>query len=270
MRNIKLTLAYDGTSFAGFQVQPNARTVQGELMSALATVLGEKVHMIGAGRTDTGVHARGQVVSFKTNGSIPTDRLPMALNSILPAAIVVWQAENVPLNFHARYDATEKTYRYLIHLGRVPSPFIKDYSWHTSRELNVPAMQQAAAKLVGRHDFSAFCAAGSAVRSKVRTIRHLNVEAVEDLVLVETAADGFLYKMVRSIVGTLVEVGRGALTAEEVQDILLTGDRSRVGPTAPPQGLILWHVSYGPEATLEQTPGSIGLTLPWGYVKISL
>ena len=241
-----------------------------ELVSALDTILGEKVQVIGAGRTDAGVHARGQVVSFKTAGSIPTDRLPAALNSVLPTDIAVWQAEEVTGDFHARYDATEKIYRYLIYLGRVPSPFLKNYSWHLSRELDVAAMQQVAAKLVGQHDFSAFCAAGSAARSKVRTVRRLQVVAKQDLVLVEAGADGFLYKMVRSIVGTLVEVGRGVLTPEEAQDILRTGDRSRVGPTAPPQGLILWQVSYGQEAALQETPGSIGLTLPWGYVKISL
>lgn len=270
MRTIKLTLAYDGTGFAGFQVQPNACTVQGEIESALDTISGEKVKVIGAGRTDAGVHARGQVVSFQTTSSIPADRLPAALNSLLPDAIVVWRAEEVTADFHARYGAREKIYRYLIHQGRVPSPFMKNYSWRLSSELNIPAMQQAAAKLVGRHDFSAFCAAGSAAKSKIRTVWRLVVGAEQDLVVVEAAADGFLYKMVRSIVGTLVEVGRGALTPGEVQDILLTGDRSRVGPTAPPQGLILWQVSYGPEAAGEETPGSIGLTLPWGYVKISL
>ncbi|MGI6129280.1 MAG: tRNA pseudouridine(38-40) synthase TruA [bacterium] len=270
MRTVKLTLAYDGTDYAGFQVQPNASTVQGELEKALSMVLGETVRVMGAGRTDAGVHARGQVISFKTTASIPTDRLPPALNSVLPRSIAVWHAEEVPTDFHARFSATDKLYRYLIYLGQVPSPFIKNYSWHLPRELRINAMQQAAAKLVGRHDFSAFCAAGSDVKSKVRTVRRLGVTAQHDLVVVEAGAKGFLYKMVRSIVGTLVEVGRGALSPEEVQDILVTGDRTRVGPTAPPQGLILWQVAYGGECVCEETPGSIGLTLPWGYVKISL
>ncbi len=270
MRNIKLTLAYDGSEFAGFQVQPAVRTVQGELMQALATILAEKTRVIGAGRTDAGVHARGQVVSFKTRARIPIDRIPAALNSVLPRDMAVWQAEEVSLDFHARYDATYKIYRYLISLDPTPSPFMRHYSWRLPLKLNLEVMQQAAHELMGQHDFSAFCAAGSAVRDKVRTVQCLQVVAERDLVLIDAVADGFLYKMLRSIVGTLVEVGRGALTPEEVREILARGDRSRVGPTAPPQGLNLWQVGYNHAVAAHDTPGSIGLTLPWGYVKISL
>ncbi len=270
MRKVKLTLAYDGTEFAGFQVQPNVRTVQGELMSALDTILGEKVKLIAAGRTDTGVHARGQVVSFRTATSIPTDRLPAALNSVLPRDMAVWQAEDVPADFHARHHATAKIYRYLLYLGRTPAPFIRHYSWRLFWAMDVKAMQEAAAELVGRHDFTAFCAAGSPVKNKVRTMQRIHIVSDRDLVLIEAVADGFLYKMMRSIVGTLVKVGRGVLTPEDVRDILAQNDRPRVGPTAPPQGLILWQVVYDNLTAPEDTPGSIGLTLPWGYVKISL
>ena len=146
---------------------------------------------------------------------------------------------------------------------------MRHYSWRLPLKLNLEVMQQAAHELMGQHDFSAFCAAGSAVKDKVRTVQCLQVVAERDLVLIDAVADGFLYKMLRSIVGTLVEVGRGALTPEEVREILARGDRS-VGPTAPPQGLNLWQVGYNHAVAAHDTPGSIGLTLPWGYVKISL
>jgi tRNA pseudouridine38-40 synthase len=269
VRNIKLSVAYDGGKLAGFQLQPANRTVQGELMQALATILNEKPIVTAAGRTDSGVHARGQVVNFRTKAQIPVDRLPAACNSVLPRDISVWQAEEVPSDFHARHDAVYKIYRYLIHLNPIPSPFLRHYSWRLPFPLDLKAMQQAANKLIGRHDFTAFCAAGSKVKSKVRMVHKLQVVAAGDLVLIVAQADGFLYKMLRSIIGTLVEVGRGALTPQGVEDILVQGARSRVGPTAPPQGLNLWRVSYGgPRAAPE--PAGIALTLPWGYVKISL
>lgn len=270
MRNIRLTLAYDGTEFAGFQVQPGRRTVQGELAAALAKILGEDVKLAGAGRTDAGVHARAQVVSFTTGARIPTDRLPAALNSCLPADICVWKAEEVAAGFHARYSACRKVYRYLICQAPQASPFLRRYSWHLPRPLDVPGMRAAAAELTGRHDFSSFAAAGGAARSHVRTLERLVLAQEEDLILVEAAADGFLYKMVRNLVGTLVEVGRGALTPPEVRRILEAGDRTRAGPTAPPQGLVLWQVHYGPEPESADTPGNVALTLPWGYVKITL
>ena len=269
MRNIKLTLAYDGRQLAGFQLQPSVRTVQGELMAALATVLGEKPTLRAAGRTDSGVHARGQVVSFKTKSRIPLSKLPAACNSVLARDISVWQAEEVPWDFHACRDADYKIYRYLIHLNPIPSPFLRYYSWRLPFALDLEAMREAAEKLSGRHDYTAFCASGSRVKSKVRTVYRLQVVACGDLVLIEARADGFLYKMLRSIVGTLVEVGRGALTPDQVESILARQDRTQVGPTAPPQGLNLWQVVYN---GLEATPGpaDIALTLPWGYVKISL
>ncbi|NMA54449.1 MAG: tRNA pseudouridine(38-40) synthase TruA [Firmicutes bacterium] len=269
VRNIKLTLTYDGSSFAGFQIQPAQRTVQGELIRALTKILAERPTVIAAGRTDAGVHARGQVVTFKTRTRIPVARMPAACNSVLPRDMGVWQAQQVPLDFHARNDASCKIYRYLIHLSPIPSPFIRGYSWRIPFQLDLAAMREAAAELTGRHDFTAFCAAGSKVKSKVRTVKGLNVVRLDDLLIIDAAADGFLYKMLRSIVGTLVEVGRGALTARQVRDILTTGDRTQVGPTAPPQGLNLWEVRYDQDKGASR-PAGAALTLPWGYVKISL
>lgn len=270
MRNIKLTLAYDGTDFAGFQVQPGRRTVQGELTAALEKILGERVGVIGAGRTDAGVHARAQVANFQTAARLPVERLPAALNSCLPPDITVWRAEEVPARFHARYDARGKTYRYLIDRAPHRAPFLRRYSWHLTLPLDAAAMRAAAAPLCGEHDFSSFCAAGSASPNHVRTLQRLAVGEEGDLLLVEAKADGFLYKMVRNLVGTLVEVGRGALAAEDVERILAGRDRRLAGPTAPPQGLILWEVEYGPGGTNAETPGGVALTPPWACVKITL
>lgn len=271
VRNIKLTLAYDGSAFAGFQVQPNACTVQGELMAALGKILGEEVKVVGAGRTDAGVHARAQVVNFSTRAKLPVERLPAALNSCLPREVRVWQAEEVEGSFHARYSATGKVYRYLIQQAAHPSPFLQRYSWSLRGPLDFTAMQSAAQLLLGEHDFSSFCASGGAAKNHVRTLRRLNLGQRGDLIVVEAAANGFLYKMVRNLVGTLVEVGRGALRPEAMPRILAARDRSQAGPTAPPQGLVLWAVHYG--SSSEEgvaTPGTVGLTLPWGYVKITL
>lgn len=269
MRNIKLTLAYDGTDFAGFQVQPQVRTVQGELSAALSKVLGEEVKVVGAGRTDAGVHARAQVVNFLTAARIPLERLPAALNSCLPRDVTVWQAEEVPAKFHARYSAKSKVYRYLMQVAPYPSPFLRRFSWHLPFPLDVAAMRAAAAELTGEHDFTSFCAAGGAAKSHVRTLKRLAVAEEGGLVAVEAAADGFLYKMVRNLVGTLVEVGRGALKPEDMGRILAARDRKAAGPTAPPQGLILWQIDYD-ESPAKETPGDVALTVPWACVKITL
>lgn len=270
MRSIKLTVAYDGTDFAGFQIQPNVDTIQGELETALPRVLGETVRIIGAGRTDSGVHALGQVVSFKTSATIPTSRLPAALNTVLPRDIAVLRAEEVAAGFSARHSATDKLYRYLICVGDTLSPFIRNYCWYLPRRLEVRSMQLAAKMLEGHHDFSAFCAARSDAKSKIRTLRSLRIYTLKDLVVIEAQAESFLYKMVRSIVGALVHVGRGSLSPTEIPDILQSCKRNKIGQIAPPQGLILWQVAYEGLCTDADMPGSIALTLPWGYDKISL
>ncbi|MCL4425811.1 MAG: tRNA pseudouridine(38-40) synthase TruA [Firmicutes bacterium] len=332
MRYIKLVLQYDGTAYHGFQRQDPLPTIQSELERALEIIASERIRLVGAGRTDAGVHALGQVVSFRTASRIPTDRLPPALNSLLPPDIVMLEAAEVPPDFHARKSARSKTYRYLVYNWTLPSVFWGRYSHHVKEALSLAAMQEAARRLVGRHDFAAFRAAGSSVKTSERTIWGLEVLAQplpreagpwagypwnearfpavrpaghgdpdgheeppgqkklddcdkrvgneepcgqtyssapvhspavsDDAGLAETTspalsiapipqllhfivrADGFLYNMVRIVVGTLLDVGRGRLQPEDMEDILQSRDRSRAGATVPAQGLFLERVDY--------------------------
>ncbi len=243
-RNLKLTVQYDGTAYAGLQIQPNARTIQGELENSCRTVFGPDVCLTAAGRTDAGVHALGQVVGVRTQARVPTERVPAALNSVLPPDIAVVSAAEMPDDFHARYSATGKVYRYTILNRAAPSPFLRDVAWHVPEPLDVAAMRSAGEALVGRHDFTSFCTAQSEATSRERVLRALRAERQGDLVLVILEASGFLWKMARSIVGTLVEVGAGRLEAEQVRGILAARERSAAGPTAPPQGLCLLRVIY--------------------------
>ncbi|MEW6545988.1 MAG: tRNA pseudouridine(38-40) synthase TruA [Bacillota bacterium] len=245
-RNVKLVVQYDGTAYAGFQRQKGLPTVQEELEKALAACCGEPVRVIGAGRTDAGVHARGQVVNFFTRGTIPTERIPWALAALLPEDIVVTQAEEVPPSFHARFSARGKVYSYSFWVAPFPSPFWRRYALHVRAPLDREAMERAAATLLGRHDFRAFRGEGSAVRSTVRTLRHLAVQDVPDTPLLRLVAeaDGFLYHMMRTLAGTLLEVGRGRIPPEQVEQALRSGDRTLAGPTLPPHGLCLEQVLY--------------------------
>lgn len=244
VRNIVMIVQYDGTDYAGFQRQPDVPTIQGELEDALSRLLGEPVHLRAASRTDAGVHALGQVVSFTTSNPIPTDNLPRALNGMLPTAVSVVSAAEAPAEFHPRFDAIGKQYTYRILNRQVPSPFICRYAWHVPEPLDRAAMEEAAEFLVGEHDFAAFCASGSSVRSTVRNLYRLDLDENADVIEARLAADGFLYMMVRIIIGTLVEVGRGRMYPAAVADILASRDRRRAGPTAPPQGLCLVRVDY--------------------------
>lgn len=246
-RNVKLTVAYDGTDYYGFQDQndPSLPTIQSRLEQAIAVVTKVSHRINGSGRTDAGVHALGQVVNFRTTASIPTDRFVPALNSVLPRDIVVTEAEEVPLDFHARFSAKRKTYRYWIETGKVPNVLRRRYSHFVSVPLNLDRLKQAAQRLVGEHDFASFQASGSNVKTTVRRIYRLDVTSNPDgLIEIEVEANGFLYNMVRIIVGTLIEVGRGKLAPEEIDDILAARDRNAAGPTAPPQGLCLLRVDY--------------------------
>lgn len=249
MRHIRCVVAYDGTGLLGFQRQTRGPTVQGLLEEAVTSLTGETARVLGAGRTDAGVHAAGQVVSFRTISRIPVDRWPYALNSRLPEQVVVQGAEEVPPGFHPRRDATAKVYQYTIWNGRFPSPFWCRYALHVSQPLDVEAMQRAAAFLVGRHDFAAFRAAGSTpVRSTVRHLMELSVETVPhapEVLRIVARADGFLYHMVRNIVGTLLLVGQGRQPPAWVAEVLAGRRREAAGPTAPPQGLCLVRVEYG-------------------------
>ncbi|MDI3481417.1 MAG: tRNA pseudouridine38-40 synthase [Tepidanaerobacteraceae bacterium] len=242
--NVELLLEYDGTSYHGWQRQKNACSVQETLEEAIGSVTGEKVKVVGAGRTDAGVHALGQVANFKTNTRIPLEKLPYAINSRLPEDIVVKRARMVPEDFHARLSAKAKVYAYTIYNAPFPSPLLRKFAYFFPIKLDVDAMKQAAAYFLGIHDFSAFRAQGSPVKSSVRHIFRLDVERTGDIIKIEVEANGFLYNMVRIISGTLLEVGLGRIFPQEVASIIASGDRIRAGRTLPPQGLCLVRVIY--------------------------
>ncbi len=254
MRTIKLLLAYDGTDYVGWQRQARGRSIQGELERALAEIEGRPVAVVGAGRTDAGVHALGQVASVQLVGRIETSVLVRALNAKLPPDIRVLAAETVAADFHARYAARRKTYRYHLTNGPLASPFTLRYAWHVREPLDLFAMREAAGRLPGRRDFAAFQNVGTEVASTVRTLHSIVVgpgaapfpapPAPGSPASVEVAGEGFLRHMVRIIVGTLVEVGLGRVEASAVTAILASRARERAGPTAPARGLFLVAVDY--------------------------
>ncbi|MEM1303931.1 MAG: tRNA pseudouridine(38-40) synthase TruA [Planctomycetota bacterium] len=246
MHWLKLTVVYDGTDFAGWQAQPERRTVQGVLETAWREITGETVRLTASGRTDAGVHAEGQVAGLATESLIPPEKLRAALNAKLPDDVIVRLVEVAPDHFHATHDALRKTYRYQIHNSRVPPLFDRRFAWHVpTGELDAPAMGQGGASIVGRHDFACFESTGSERSSTVRTILDLNVTRAGERVDLSVTGDGFLYNMVRAIAGTLVEVGRGARQPEWVAEVLASRDRTMAGPTAPACGLVLASVDYG-------------------------
>lgn len=250
LRYYKLVVAYDGTHYAGWQIQPGQPTIQGMLERAMARLVKQRVAITGSGRTDSGVHALGQVASLATDAwNAPGDKLAAALNSKLPPDIRVMQSARMPGDFHAIRDAVGKRYRYQLQLGGVRDPFEHRYRWYFGAPVEIGPMQQAARHLVGRHDFAAFQAAGSQRKTTVRTVCDLVVEPDVGRggcrgLRIEVEADGFLYNMVRNIVGSLLEVGRGKEPPEWMAQIRDAGDRDLAGPTAPPQGLFLLHVRY--------------------------
>jgi tRNA pseudouridine38-40 synthase len=253
-RHFKLTIAYDGTRYGGWQLQPNAVTIQGLIEAALERVCGSRFRVHGSGRTDAGVHARAQVASC----SLATSHWPLtlrrALNANLPQDVRVLRVQEVDAKFHARFSAKAKEYRYQIDTGEVPDPFLRAYAWHHPRPLNLPAMRRAAGMLKGRHDFSALSAKPSprdaegrgrqSERDPVRMISKLAVTKRGNVLTISVRANGFLYKMVRSIVGALVKVGEGKLTVEELRELLRAKKRSALVETAPAKGLFLWNVEY--------------------------
>jgi len=259
MRFLKLVLEYDGSGFHGFQKQTGTRlrTVQGVLENALKNLTGEEVQVYGAGRTDAGVHALGQVVHFATTATIPTHRFPAALNSCLPPDLVVLKAEEVDSSFHARYSALAKKYCYLVWNQERPSALLRNYCFHYPVPLDCGLMSKGAAFFEGVHDFRSFSAAGSSAKTTRRHLFSFKVQRKSGFVVFTVTADGFLYKMVRLMVGTLLEVGRGKLPPEAVREILKAERRGLGGPAVPPQGLYLVRVYYPGDRLDEEDHGEV-------------
>jgi len=243
-------MEYDGADFAGWQFQPGRRTVQGVLETALAAALGARVPVVAAGRTDAGVHALGQVVSFIASTDLDAGTLRRALDARLPPDAALLSLEEAPAGFHATRDAVSKVYRYSVLAGRVRRPLLRRAAWRIPRPLDAARMRAAAALLLGRHDFRSFRTnpgPGAEGKGTVRTVHRIDVRRRGPLLVIEVEGDGFLYNMVRTMAGTLVEVGRGRWEPERAGEILAARDRAAAGPTAPPEGLVLVSVSYGEE-----------------------
>ena len=245
MRNIKLTISYDGTDFNGWQTQPGYRTVQETLEKAIAELTGEeRIRLNASGRTDAGVHAVGQVANFYTATHHPADVILRAVNARLPGDVIIREAAEVPQAFDANHDALRKMYRYVIHDGPVPDIFLRRYYCHSRHPLDVEAMRRAAECLKGRHDFRCFETEWPNRMSSVRTVTHLALSRLSEWIWLDVEADGFLYNMVRAIAGTLMNVGRGHWPEAQVADIMEAGERKLAGPTAPASGLFLMRVTY--------------------------
>lgn len=244
MRNIKLTISYDGTAYHGWQSQENAITVQEVLENAIYKLTGARPRVVGCSRTDTGVHAEQFVCNFGTESGIPCEKFPLALNTHLPDDIVCLLAQEAEPDFHSRYMAKKKRYTYYIQNSKFPDVFKVNYAWHYSYPLDIEAMQKASKAFLGEHDFIGFAASGFTVKTTVRTIYDIDVEKNGDLIKISVLGNGFLYNMVRIIAGTLAFVGCGKINADEMADIIDSCDRKRAGITAPPQGLFLTEVFY--------------------------
>jgi len=245
MRNIRLTIEYDGTDYFGWQIQKRKPTVQGEIKKVLERILEEKITLIGAARTDSGVHALGQVANFKTrNKKLTTDNFIKALNSLLPSDIVIKEVKKVADSFHARYSAKSKIYRYQILKQLLPSALGRGFSWHIPQTLDWRKIREASKYFVGKYDFSPFSVTGSSRKNKQCTVKNFKIRKAKNLCILQIEADYFLYKMVRRIVGALIEVGRGKIEPEYIR-ALLNGKASTLrAQTAPPHGLFLIKVKY--------------------------
>ena len=245
MRNIKLTIEYDGKDFNGWQKQPTKLNIQGEIERAIKQITNEEVNLTASGRTDAGVHALGQVANFKTNSNIPIEKIPIALNSNLKKSIVIKSAEEVEERFHSRLNCKRKTYRYVINNSKYGTAIYRNLETHIPMKLDIQKMQEAVKYFEGEHDFKAFKASGTSSKSSVRTIYKAEViDAGNEKIYIELTGNGFLYNMVRIIAGTLVEVGLGKIEPNEIKTIIESKKREKAGKTLPPQGLYLLNVEY--------------------------
>lgn len=244
MKRVKLTVAYDGTNYCGWQVQPNGITIQEVLNQCLSEFTGESIETIGASRTDAGVHALGNVAVFDTEMRMPGDKFSFALNQRLPEDIRIQKSEEVEADFHPRYVKSEKTYEYRILNRRFPIPTERFYSHFTYIPLDVEKMREAAEYLIGKHDFKSFCGTGAQVKTTVRTVKEIQIEKNGDKITIRITGEGFLYNMVRIIAGTLMDIGGGLYPPEKMQEILAAKDRKKAGPTAPAKGLTLIEIQY--------------------------
>ncbi len=247
MKRVRIVVAYDGTNYCGWQIQPNGITIEEVLNQSLRKLTGEDVHVIGASRTDSGVHALGNVAVFDTESPIPPERMAYALNQKLPEDIVIVRSDEVEMGWHPRYqDVVMKTYEYHIYNASVPNPLRRRYSTFVSFPMDIEKMREGARYLVGEHDFASFCNIKTNVEDTVRTITSIEVLKDGGEIVIRVAGKGFLYNMVRIIAGTLIRVGRGFYTPERVKEILKERERTAAGVTAPPEGLVLVGIEYGP------------------------
>lgn len=244
MRNIKLTIEYDGKEFNGWQKQPNKLNIQGEIERAIEEITGEQVDLYGSGRTDAGVHSLGQVANFKTNTKLPIEKVAIAINSKLKKSIRIKKAEEVSENFHSRYNCHKKKYRYIINNSSHGSAIYRGLEYHVSQKLNADEMKKAIKFFEGEHDFKAFKSSGTSSKSSVRTIYNAELKQNGERIIIELTGNGFLYNMVRIISGTLLEVGLGNIKAEDIPNIIESKDRKMAGKTLPPHGLYLVEVMY--------------------------
>lgn len=244
MRNIKLTIEYDGKDFNGWQKQPNKLNIQGEIERAIYNITKEEVDLIGSGRTDAGVHALGQVANFKTNSQISIEKLPLAINSQLKNSIVIKEAEEVNERFHSRYNAKHKTYRYIINNSKCGTAIYRNLEYSYPFKLDAEKMKQASKYFEGEHDFKAFKSSGTSSKNSVRTIYKAIVKQEGEKIIIELTGNGFLYNMVRIISGTLLDVGLGKIQPEEIPEVIESKDRQRAGKTLPAHGLYLVEVKY--------------------------
>lgn len=243
MRNIMITIQYDGSNYCGWQKQNNGLGIQDIIQKSIYKITKENVDLTSSGRTDAGVHALGQVANFKTNSKIPIQKVPSAINSSLPEDICIIDAKEVSEGFHSRYSANKKRYKYVIYNNKYKNPIYRRYSYHVKYDLDFEKMKDESKYLIGEHDFVGFMSSGSSVKSTIRTIYDVELKKEGEIITIEVEGNGFLYNMVRIIAGTLVDIGRGNIT-ESLKNIIESRERNRAGHTAPPTGLFLKKVYY--------------------------